>query len=205
MTNPLLLIGSGNRDKAAELRHLLVGLPWEVMSLADYPPAEEPEEDQDTFEGNALLKARYYGSSFGVACVADDSGLEVDALGGAPGIHSARYAGPGCSYDDNNRKLLGALAAVSDDQRIARFVCCAAFIGLDGTEHVERGTIKGRIAASARGANGFGYDPLFIPDGMSLTFGELDPDSKHSVSHRGRAFRQLRRYLESLVAHGYAS
>ena len=204
MTSPLL-IGSGNRDKAAELRQLLVGLPWEVVSLTDFPPAEEPEENQDTFEDNALLKARYYGSKFCVACVADDSGLEVDALGGAPGIYSARYAGPGCSYDDNNRKLLGALAAASDDRRTARFVCCAAFIGLDGTEHVERGTIEGRIAASPHGVNGFGYDPLFIPEGMSLTFGELDPAAKHSVSHRGRAFRQLRRYLESLVAHRYIS
>ncbi len=198
MTSPLL-IGSGNRDKAAELSQLLASLPWRVLSLADFPPVDEPEEDQDTFEGNALLKARYYGSKFGIACVADDSGLEVDALGGAPGIYSARYAGGNCRYNDNNRKLLDALAAVADEQRTARFVCCAAFVGLDGAEHVERGAIEGRIALVPRGTNGFGYDPLFVPGGMSQSFGELAPSEKHSLSHRGRAFRQLRQYLESLA------
>ena len=192
-----LLIGSGNIDKAAELAHLLEGLPWAVRSLRDYPKITEPEEDADTFEGNALKKARYYSEAFQVCCVADDSGLVVDALGGAPGVFSARYAGEGCTYADNNTKLLEALRDVPEPHRTARFVCCAAFVALDGSTHTELGTVEGLIALACRGPNGFGYDPLFIPEGHAATFGELDPACKHAISHRGRAFRKIRGYLET--------
>jgi XTP/dITP diphosphohydrolase len=193
-----LLIGSGNRDKAAELAVLLEGLPWRVLGLKDMPPVDEPEEDGDTFEANALKKARYYGARFGTACVADDSGLAVDALGGAPGVWSARYAGEGCTYADNNAKLLRELDGTPPEQRTARFVCCAALVLPDGREHVTMGTIEGRILGACRGLGGFGYDPLFVPEDHTLTFGELDPAAKHDISHRGRAFRKMRAFLETL-------
>ena len=192
----VLLIGSGNRDKAAELARLLDGLPWAVKGLGDFAPVEEPEETEESFEGNALLKARYYRGCHGVACVADDSGLEVDALDGAPGVYSARYAGPGCTYADNNRKLLGALAEVPEEARTARFVCCAAYVGLDGVEHTFRGTIEGVIAEVSRGENGFGYDPVFVPEADVRTFAEMSREEKQAMSHRGRAFRAFRTWLE---------
>ncbi len=190
-----LLIGSGNRDKAAELRTLLADLPWNVTSLADLSPIEEPEETGETFEANALLKAHYYAAHAGVSCVADDSGLEVDALEGAPGVYSARYAGEQCSYADNNAKLLGALEGMPAEKRTARFVCVAAFATLEGESFTVRGTVEGRIAFACAGANGFGYDPLFIARGESRTFGEMAPEEKHAISHRGRAFRALRDML----------
>jgi len=192
----VLLIGSGNRDKARELAELLAGLPWEVRCLADYPAVEEPEETGATFEENALLKARYYGEHFGVACVADDSGLVVDALQGAPGIYSARYAGPAATYADNNRKLLEELTGALWHERTARFVCCAAFHRAGEEPHVELGTVEGYIAMEAFGGNGFGYDPLFVPKGHDKTFGEMTPAEKHAISHRGRAFAALRAWLE---------
>ena len=190
-----LLIGSGNRDKAAELERMLDSVAWDVKTLRDFPTVPEPEEIETTFEGNALLKARYYGTQFGVACLADDSGIEVDALDGTPGVYSARYAGENCSYDDNNRKLLAALKSVPPGKRRARFVCCAAFVDRDGIEHVEIGTVEGVIAPEPRGSNGFGYDPVFIPSGFEQTFGELNPLVKASVSHRGEAFGKLSAWL----------
>jgi XTP/dITP diphosphohydrolase len=192
-----LLIGSGNRDKARELASLLEGLPWDVKCLKDFPSVEEPVEDGDTFEANALLKARFYGAHFGVACVADDSGLSVDALAGAPGVYSARYAGEQCSYSDNNQKLLSALAETPWHDRSAHFCCCAAFLSRGGnSQHVVSGTVDGHIAVHPAGERGFGYDPLFVPEGEERTFAEMAPEEKHAISHRGRAFAQIRRYLE---------
>lgn len=196
MSAPLLLLGTSNRDKARELREILAGLPWEVRSLSDYPPVSEPEETGSTCAENAALKAEYYGRHFGMACVADDSGLEVDVLGGAPGVYSARYAGAGCSYADNNRKLLAALAGRSWHERTARFVSCAAFWQPGKAVHVETGLCEGHIAAAVSGENGFGYDPVFVPLGEDRTFAEMSPAEKHAFSHRGKAFRQLRAYLE---------
>ena len=191
-----LLVGTGNRDKAAELAQLLDGLPWDIKTLRDYLPVPEPIEDGDTFEANALKKARYFCSCFDVWCLADDSGLIADALDGAPGVMSARYAGPDCTYADNNAKLLRALSGQNDEQRRARFVCCAALATPDGLEHCELGIVEGRIADAPRGTNGFGYDPLFIPEGFDQTFGELDPAVKQRISHRARAFRKMRDFLE---------
>jgi XTP/dITP diphosphohydrolase len=195
-----LLIGSGNPDKAAELAALLAGTGWTIRTLAGLPQVEEPSEGDGPFEDNALLKARYYGRRFSLACVADDSGLEVDALGGAPGAWSARYAGEHCTYADNNRKLLEALRGRPPSERRARFVCCAAFVDVDGTEHVERGTAEGIIALEPRGSNGFGYDPVFIPSGFDRTFGELDPLVKAGVSHRAEAFGKIGEYLAVRIA-----
>lgn len=194
----VLLIGSGNRDKARELAELMAGLPWEVKCLKDFPPVEEPEETGESFVDNAILKARFYSSHFGVACVADDSGLEVDFLNGAPGVYSARYAGPGCSYADNNRKLLDELEGLPWHERTARFRCVAAFVTPNSPDaHVEQGTCEGHIAAISEGNKGFGYDPLFVPRGDELTFGQMEPAEKHAISHRGQAFARMRAHLES--------
>jgi len=192
----VLLIGSGNLDKAAELQELLKDSRWEVKSLRDFPEVDEPEETGETFEANAALKARYYSEQFGVACVADDSGLAVDALGGAPGVYSARYAGEGCTYADNNAKLLKELADVPPERRMATFVCVAAFYGKGGAIHTERGEVTGMITGEPVGERGFGYDPLFIPDGLAKTFAQMTPEEKHGVSHRAQAFRKMRDHLE---------
>ena len=192
-----LLIGSGNRDKAAELADLLNGLPWEVKCLKDFPDVEEPAEDGDSFEANALTKATYYREKFGVACVADDSGLAVDALDGAPGVYSARYAGECCSYEDNNRKLLQELSGLPWHERSAHFCCCATFLPQTGeTPFVTLGRVDGHISVQPSGKMGFGYDPLFVPDGEDRSFAEMSPEEKHAISHRGRAFATLRRFLE---------
>lgn len=193
-----LLIGTANPDKKRELIELLAGLDWQVSSLADLPPVDAPEETGDTFEENALLKARFYAAHYAMPCVADDSGLEVDALDGAPGVYSARYAGENCTYDDNNEKLLDALAQAVWHERTARFVCCAAFVSPDGGEHVERGTVEGHIATDCYGDNGFGYDPLFVPTGHEKTFAEMTAAQKHALSHRGQAFGKMKAYLATL-------
>lgn len=193
-----LLLGTANQDKAQELADLLKGLPWQVRSLTEFPSTEPPVEDGATFEENAVLKAKYYHAAFGIPCIADDSGLEVDALQGAPGVHSARYAGEDCSYADNNRKLLEALEEHPWHERTARFVCCAALLLSPEDVHVERGVVEGHIATACLGEEGFGYDPLFVPSGYDKTFAEMTPDQKHALSHRGAAFRKIRAHLETL-------
>ena len=199
----ILLIGSGNRGKAAELAGLLEGMPWEVRCLADYAPAAAPVppsvEDGLTFEENAVKKAVYFSKVFGVACLADDSGLLVDAIGGAPGIYSARYSGPEADDKANNAKLLAELEGVAEAERTARFVCYAAFVRPGEPPHVESGVVEGRIGFRPRGAGGFGYDPLFIPEGHTRTFGEMAPAEKKHISHRGRALQKMRSYLERLA------
>jgi len=195
-----LLIATQNAHKVGEIRDLLNGLTLPIESLQDRSPIQEPVEDQLTFEGNALLKARYYANHFASVCLADDSGIEVDAIGGAPGVFSARYAGEHCSDDDNNAKLLHELVGVPSDARTARFVCCAALKAPEGLEHVVRGTIEGRIADACFGENGFGYDSLFIPDGFQDTFGVLAPGIKAGISHRAQAFEQMKTYITESIA-----
>jgi len=175
----------------------LSGSGWTVKSLADFPAVDEPVEDGNTFAANATLKAKYYGGNFGVPCVADDSGIEVDALDGAPGVYSARYAGEDCTYDDNNRKLIDALRDVPHERRGARFVCCAAFADLDGAVHLEEGEVRGHIVEAPRGTNGFGYDPVFVPEGESRTYAEMSAGEKNAMSHRGRAFSRMAEFLRT--------
>lgn len=194
--NAELLIGSANCNKARELAELLEGLPWTVVSLAEKEAVAAPEENGDTFADNALLKARYYAKKFNMPCIADDSGLIVDYLDGAPGILSARYAG--FEGDDaNNEKLLIALEEALCHERTARFLCCAVFYKPDGElVHLETGEVEGHISVERFGSNGFGYDCLFVPEGHEITFAEMTASEKHALSHRGRAFEKMRRWLE---------
>jgi XTP/dITP diphosphohydrolase len=191
-----LVLGSSNPDKQREMTELLEGLGWEVRSLGDFDPIAAPEETGTTFEENAALKARYYSDATGIACVADDSGLVVDALDGAPGIYSARFAGPDANAGQNNAKLLELLQDIPWHERTARFVCCAAFAAPGQDPQVVRGEVEGHIAMTPSGAGGFGYDPLFVPQGQDTTFGEMTASAKHALSHRGRALQALRKYLE---------
>lgn len=182
-----LLVATRNRHKLDEIRALL-GLAAETLTSGlDYPDFDDVEEDGDTFEANAVKKARVWAERTGAWCLADDSGLEVDALEGAPGVYSARYAGEPADYAANNRKLLAALDGVTD--RRARFRCVMALADPKGHVQTVEGRCEGRIAEAERGTEGFGYDPLFIPEGHTLTFAELPPQTKNSLSHRGHALR----------------
>ncbi len=193
-----LVVATSNAHKASEIATLLSDAPWHVQSLADFPALPEPEEDGDTFEANARTKAAYYAHSLQAICIAEDSGLVVDALDGAPGVHSARYAGDGHDSAANNAKLTEALTGVPEPQRTARFVCCAVLAEPDRVLCVETGAVEGRIAFESAGATGFGYDPLFIPDGYSETFAQLGLDVKQQISHRARAFAKMSAHLRSI-------
>jgi XTP/dITP diphosphohydrolase len=187
-----LVLATGNPDKAAEIRAVLVdaGLDVELVPRPDHVP--EVEETGTTLEDNARLKAVALCEATGLAAVADDTGLAVDALDGAPGVYSARYAGEDATYADNVQKLLDALTGVEQAARTARFSTVALARWPDGREVAAIGDVEGVIATEARGVGGFGYDPLFVPDeGDGRTFAEMSADEKHLVSHRGRAFRTL--------------
>lgn len=193
-----VILATNNSHKASEIAHALDFPNWEFQTLSAAGIMSNPAEDADTFLDNARIKARAaHTASGGCAVLADDSGLEVDALGGAPGVHSARYADEGASENANdaanNAKLLGALADVPDERRTARFVCTLVFIDEDGTEINARGTIEGRIGRKPRGSEGFGYDPLFLPDefGGARTLAEVPQNEKNAISHRGNALRAL--------------
>ncbi len=193
---PVIMLATRNPGKVREIVHLMEGMSIVVQSLHDRPDLPEIEEIGSTFEENALIKARATYAMTGFPSLADDSGLEVFALGMRPGVFSARYAGENATYDDNNRKLLKELGRVPAQERSARFRCVAAFF--DGTtEHLEEGSCNGRIAGSPRGAGGFGYDPLFIPDGFTETFAELPIEVKNTMSHRSIAFRGMAGFLRS--------
>ncbi|MCB7037925.1 RdgB/HAM1 family non-canonical purine NTP pyrophosphatase [Eggerthella sinensis] len=194
-----IVIASNNAHKAEEIATALDFPGWEFHTLRELGLESDPAEDADSFEGNARIKAQAArAASGGKAVLADDSGLAVDALDGAPGVYSARYAGEDATDADNNVKLLAALADVPDEQRTARFVCTLVFIDEDGTEEVAYGTIEGRIGREERGEHGFGYDPLFLPDVFDdgRTLAEALPHEKNAVSHRGNALRELRAKLE---------
>lgn len=192
-----LLVATTNPNKVKELVEVLGPLGIELQGLDSVGRSvPEPVEDADTFEGNARIKAQAYAGALGMACLAEDSGLEVDALGGAPGVYSARYAGVDGSREEkdraNNEKLLRELAAVPANERAARFVCALCVATPDGAIVAEaRGTYEGVIADAPRGTNGFGYDPLlYLPD-VGVTSAELSPEAKNARSHRGAAARLL--------------
>lgn len=191
-----ILLATSNPHKVDEVRAILEPAGLAVHCLADLPaPIAEPAEDQPTFHGNALLKARYYARHTGQLCLADDSGLEVDALCGRPGVLSARYAGitgPRSIVDPaNNAKLLDELAGTPDADRSARFVCAMALADPTRTLAQVRGMVEGRILHRPRGANGFGYDPLFLIPALDQSTAELSPEHKNRISHRGHATRMI--------------
>jgi XTP/dITP diphosphohydrolase len=202
VTRPRLLLASGNPGKLRELRAILEGLPVELVGLAEAGAGEPPAvaETGATFLDNALLKARAYAAWSGLAAVADDSGLEVDALGGAPGVRSARYAGQGASDRANLDKLLAELDGVPPERRTARFRCAAVLVDPRLGEWDAEGTWEGRLLAAPRGSGGFGYDPVFVPDGWDRTSAEVDQATKDAASHRGRAFRALRPAIQAWAA-----
>ncbi|WP_304953075.1 RdgB/HAM1 family non-canonical purine NTP pyrophosphatase [uncultured Alistipes sp.] len=189
-----ILFATNNAHKLSEVSEVL-GDGFRLLTPRDCGVTEEIPETQPTLEGNALQKARYLHERTGLDCFADDTGLEVAALGGAPGVRSARYATDGHDFAANNRLLLKNLEGTTD--RRARFRTVIALI-LNGEEHLFEGIVEGRIIDAERGAEGFGYDPLFIPDGGDKTFAEMSAEEKNAVSHRGRAVRRLAAYLHSI-------
>lgn len=200
---PTLVVASRNRKKVRELAALLSGLPLELVSAADFPAAPEVEETGQTFAENAVLKAATVAVATGHWTLADDSGLAVDALDGAPGVYSARYAGPQANDAQNNEKLLAQLRDVPDLRRGAQFVCCLALADPAGRIRAQvEGHCRGRLLHEPRGQNGFGYDPLFLIAEYHQTFAELSLAVKSVLSHRARAFAHIRPELARLIDAG---
>ena len=191
-----LLIATTNRGKVRELTEIFSGLVPRLRSLSEFAATPEAEETGATFEENAVIKARHYSSHTGLWTLADDSGLEVEALGGAPGVFSARYGGANATYPERIARLLGEIAQTGDRARRARFVCVIALAApADETVRAFTGECRGHIAHAPRGTGGFGYDPVFVPDGHAQTFGELPADVKQTLSHRARAAAKVRDYI----------
>jgi non-canonical purine NTP pyrophosphatase (RdgB/HAM1 family) len=195
-TNRTLVLATGNPGKVRELRELFRAVPFELKSLRDFGGIVDVAETGSTFEENAILKARGFASQTGEISLADDSGLEVESLGNAPGVLSARFAGADAGYDVKIRTLLRMIEETADHARRARFVCVMAIADPGGNVlNIARGVCSGTIAREPRGTNGFGYDPVFVPDGYDQTFGELSDEVKSQVSHRSRAAQLIIRYL----------
>jgi XTP/dITP diphosphohydrolase len=190
-----ILIATANKGKIAEIRQFLASEGFVIKGLTDFPEIVEVEESGNTFAENAILKARGYAVQSGLLALADDSGLEIDALNGAPGVFSARYGGQ-VGYDEKMRLVLTELEKTEDEKRGARFVCAMALANTEGEIiHVSQGVCEGKIGFEPRGNNGFGYDPIFIPEGFENTFGELDDGIKGQISHRKRAFSGIMPFL----------
>ncbi|MGD8214343.1 RdgB/HAM1 family non-canonical purine NTP pyrophosphatase [Aestuariimicrobium sp. Y1814] len=190
---PRIVLASHNTHKLGELQRLFVEarLPVRLVSLADFPEAPAPAETGRSFTENALIKARAAAELTGVAAIADDSGIEVEVLNGMPGVRSARWAGPSGDDQANLELLLDQVSDVPAEQRAARFVCAMAHVSPDGTETVVTGQWPGRLATEPAGTNGFGYDPIFVPDGSQVTSAQLSPEQKNAQSHRARAVAAL--------------
>ena len=194
MSQPLL-IATSNAGKLRELRSLLVDLPLELLSLSDFPNIESVEETGATFAENASLKAAGYARQARVLTLADDSGLVVDALQGRPGVHSARYLDPGATYHKRIASLLAELESFADPDRTARFVCAMTLASGNGAVvFATEKSCEGYIDKAPRGTGGFGYDPIFIPDGFHQTFAELSSETKNRISHRGLALAAVREF-----------
>lgn len=189
-----LCFATNNAHKLEEIRKA-VGESFEIVSLKDIQCFDELPETQDTLEGNSLQKAQYVWEHFGVSCFADDTGLEVAALNGAPGVYSARYAGEHCSFQDNVDLLLSNMQGIAD--RKAKFRTVITII-LNGEVHQFEGEVAGKITETASGKEGFGYDPIFLPDEKSVTFAEMSMEEKNTISHRGRATKKLVEFLHNL-------
>lgn len=197
-----LLVATTNAGKLAEVKAFLSQLPMSIVSLRDLPDPPPVVEDGATFEANALKKARLLAEHSGLLTLADDSGLEVDALRGEPGIYSARYAGEDATDEKNNDRLLRELTVVPEERRTARFICALALCAPNAhgrREWTARESCEGRIAFRLKGANGFGYDPLFLYPPLGKTFGEIDQKTKSMVSHRGKALKKLVGVLTAMI------
>ena len=187
-----LVFATNNQNKVNEIKSLL-GEGIEIVSLKDIGCNEELPETQETLEGNALQKARYVADNYNVNCFADDTGLEIESLNGAPGVYSARYAGMECKAEDNMTKVLAEL--VAKESRVAKFRTIVALI-LNGEEHSFEGQVDGSITRSKSGSDGFGYDPIFQPNGFDITFSEMSMAEKNAISHRGKAVAKLVAFLK---------
>ncbi|MEJ2685232.1 MAG: XTP/dITP diphosphatase [Candidatus Sulfobium sp.] len=194
-----IVLATRNRKKVEELKRLFADCDVSFVTLDAFPGCPEVEEDGKTFRANAVKKALQVALFTGCPAVADDSGLEVSALGGAPGVFSARYAGEGAGDRENLAKLMKEMRNVPDEGRQARFVCCIAFALPDGQVKTFSGYARGRIGRTRKGANGFGYDPVFYPLGHDRTFAELTDAGKDELSHRGKAMRKLYLFLKRLL------
>lgn len=191
-----LIFATGNEHKMIEIREILGELPVEILSMKEAGIEADIVENGNTFEENALIKAKEVCKLAGEMVLADDSGLEIDYLNGEPGIYSARYMGEDTSYRIKNQNLIDRLAGVPDEKRTARFVCAIAAVFPDGRSFVVRGTIEGMIGYEERGENGFGYDPIFYLPERGVSTAELPPEEKNSISHRGNALRKMKELLE---------
>lgn len=196
-----IVLATRNPDKGRELGALLGGLGIRIRTLADFPSAPEVEEDGTTCEANAIKKAREIARATGVPAVADDTGLEVDALEGRPGVYAARYAGEHATYEDNCRKLLCELAGVPRPKRTARFLTAAAIAFPGGDVHVTQGSLEGLITEQPVGDRGFGYDPVFLVPEFNRTLAQLTAEEKNRMSHRAKAFAEMRVWLEKHREH----
>lgn len=185
-----IVLASKNLDKVKEMRLALKDLPIEILSLADFEELPDATEDGKTFEENALIKAKFFSKQTGFACLADDSGLEVDALDGLPGVYSARFAGYHADDGTNNQKLLDELKKIGVTESAAAYRCALAFFDPDGTQILTGGKVSGKIKTVAKGNGGFGYDPYFYLD-ASRTMAEISPVEKNKISHRGAALREM--------------
>jgi len=194
-----ILIATRNKHKLREIHQIIQGFPYELLSLDDVEPIPEIVEDGETFEANALKKALTTAKLTGIFTLADDSGLLVDALDGQPGVYSARFAGPEADDEKNNLKLLSSMKDVEEAHRTARFVCVIALASPDGKTQTVQGSCEGSIAFKAAGQGGFGYDPLFVPEGFDQSFAALDSSVKNQISHRAKALQAVRPLLESQI------
>ncbi len=194
-----IVLATKNRHKVVEIAEMMKDIPVRLRTLADFPNIQDIEETGDTFAENALLKARAVFQKTRLITLSDDSGLEVDALNGAPGIYSARFAGGDKNPAANNAKLLQELQNVPDSQRGAQFRCVVAIVA-PGFEKVVEGIVRGKIIHAYRGEAGFGYDPLFVPDGYSQTFAELGAEIKNRISHRAKAFAAAKVRLKQMMS-----
>lgn len=198
MSDIQILAATKNAGKIKELSELLKDLPIRLRNLNEFAEIAEPEESGKTFAENAVLKAKYYAEITGIMALADDSGLEVEALGGAPGVFSARYAGENATDAEKTAKLLSELKGKTN--RNARFTCAMAIADRKSDiKHIAEGICHGFISLEPRGKNGFGYDPIFIPEGFDKTFGELPGEVKQRISHRARASKEIIRYLQGFI------
>ena len=194
-----LILATNNIHKISEMRAILAGLPIEILTAREFPDFPEIEETGETLMENAVLKAKAVWEKYHLPAVADDTGLEVDYLSGAPGVYSARFAGPGCSFADNNRKLLSLLNNVPPEERAARFKCIISFADPGGQVLSVEGILEGRIDDYPHGRHGFGYDPIFVVGGTGRTLAELPPSEKNKISHRARALAKIRPIIEQAL------